>query len=107
MAVNKKTKKSKKVAGSDVSTDKKVEALLKKYGASSISYGLGTDSNVKRITSGVLGIDYILGMNLDGSGGAPMGRILEFYGPESSGKTALALFLLGRAQKSGQRCVLH
>jgi len=104
MAVNKKTKKSKSAKSTTDVKDTKREALMKKYGSENIVYGLSSDSNVKRITTGIIGIDHIFGINQDGTGGAPMGRIIEIYGPESSGKTALSLSILGNAQKMNQRC---
>jgi RecA/RadA recombinase len=48
-----------------------------------------------RISTGVMTLDYIL------SGGIPQGRIVEIYGPESSGKTSLGLSILAEAQKKG------
>src|ERR1700728_3986062 len=56
-----------------------------------------TDTDV--ISTGSLGLDIALGI-----GGLPRGRIVEIYGPESSGKTTLALHVLAEAQKSGGTC---
>ena len=59
---------------------------------------LGTD-NVKKvpaISTGALSIDLALGI-----GGIPKGRVVEIYGPESSGKTTLSLHVAAEAQKSG------
>ena len=53
------------------------------------------------ISTGCLTLDYALGV-----GGVPRGRIIEIYGPESSGKTTLALHILAEAQKRGGE-VLH
>ena len=68
------------------------------------SYGKGTvmrlgdrpDMNVDAIPTGSLALDAALGI-----GGVPKGRIIEIYGPESSGKTTLALHILAEAQKRG------
>ena len=68
------------------------------------SYGKGTvmrlgdrpDMNVEAIPTGSLALDAALGI-----GGVPKGRIIEIYGPESSGKTTLALHILAEAQKMG------
>ena len=68
------------------------------------SYGKGTvmrlgdrpDMNVEAIPTGSLALDAALGI-----GGVPKGRIIEIYGPESSGKTTLALHILAQAQKMG------
>jgi recombination protein RecA len=51
------------------------------------------------VPSGSLGLDLALGI-----GGLPRGRIIEIYGPESSGKTTLALHVIAQAQKSGGAC---
>ena len=68
------------------------------------SYGKGTvmrlgdrpDMNVEAIPTGSLALDAALGI-----GGVPKGRIIEIYGPESSGKTTLALHILAQCQKQG------
>ena len=68
------------------------------------SFGKGTvmrlgerpDMNVEAIPTGSLALDAALGI-----GGVPKGRIIEIYGPESSGKTTLALHILAQAQKQG------
>ncbi len=52
--------------------------------------------NIEAIPTGSLGVDLALGI-----GGVPKGRIIEIYGPESSGKTTLALHMVAEAQKSG------
>jgi len=55
--------------------------------------------NIKVISSGCLTLDYALG-----TGGIPRGRITEIYGPESSGKTTVALHVVAEAQKLGLTC---
>ncbi|HUB14836.1 MAG TPA: recombinase RecA [Acetobacteraceae bacterium] len=59
----------------------------------------GTDEQIEVIPSGSLGLDLALGI-----GGLPRGRIVEIYGPESSGKTTLALHAIAEAQKRGGTC---
>ena len=59
----------------------------------------GIDEQIEVIPSGSLGLDLALGI-----GGLPRGRILEVYGPESSGKTTLALHAIAEAQKRGGTC---
>ena len=54
------------------------------------------EMNVEAIPTGSLALDAALGI-----GGVPKGRIIEIYGPESSGKTTLALHILAEAQKRG------
>lgn len=56
---------------------------------------------VESISTGSLGLDIGLGI-----GGVPRGRIVEIYGPESSGKTTLALHILAEAQKKGGTCAM-
>ena len=58
-----------------------------------------SDEQIEVIPSGSLGLDLALGI-----GGLPRGRILEIYGPESSGKTTLALHAIAEAQKRGGTC---
>jgi recombination protein RecA len=59
----------------------------------------GGDEAIEVIPSGSLGLDLALGI-----GGLPRGRIVEIYGPESSGKTTLALHAIAEAQKRGGTC---
>jgi recombination protein RecA len=59
----------------------------------------GGDEQIEVIPSGSLGLDLALGV-----GGLPRGRIIEIYGPESSGKTTLALHAIAEAQRRGGTC---
>lgn len=59
----------------------------------------GAMAEIEAISSGSLGLDIALGI-----GGLPRGRIVEIYGPESSGKTTLALHVIAQAQKTGGSC---
>lgn len=86
-------------------TDDKKEQLLneavkqieKQYGKGSImKLGEHANVDVDAISTGSLAIDYALGV-----GGLPRGRIIEIYGPESSGKTTLALQCIAECQKGG------
>ena len=61
--------------------------------------GQDTKIDIEAISTGSLGIDIALGI-----GGLPKGRIVEIYGPESSGKTTLALSVIAQAQKKGGTC---
>lgn len=73
------------------------ENIFKDYGTGAIMR-LGDDpiENVEVISSGSIGLDAALGV-----GGFPRGRIIEIYGPESSGKTTLAIHAIAEAQKQG------
>ena len=70
------------------------------YGKGSImKLGQRTVMDVEAISTGSLSLDVALGI-----GGLPNGRIVEIYGPESSGKTTLALHVIAEAQKKGENC---
>ncbi len=74
-----------------------MQQIEKMYGKGSIMrYGAESTLNVESIPTGSLSLDLALGI-----GGLPRGRIVEIYGPESSGKTTLALHVLAEAQKMG------
>jgi len=89
--------------GSNVSNDKlkAIEAAMgqieKQFGKGSIMK-LGENSvlNFESISTGCLDLDIALGI-----GGVPRGRVVEIYGPESSGKTTVALHIVADAQKNG------
>jgi recombination protein RecA len=59
----------------------------------------GESVEIETVSTGSLGLDIALGI-----GGLPRGRIIEIYGPESSGKTTLALHVIAEAQKAGGTC---
>ncbi len=73
-----------------------LETIEKQYGKGSImKLGEGYGGDVETIPSGSLSLDIALG------GGIPRGRIIEVYGPESSGKTTLTLHAIAEAQRAG------
>ena len=77
-----------------------LKAIEKEYGKGSImKLGDRAEVSVDAIPSGSLALDQALGI-----GGYPKGRIIEIYGPESSGKTTLALHAIAECQKQGGRC---
>ncbi len=96
--------KDKKVTKTaSVANDKKeaiqtaMKNIEKMYGKGSIMrLGDQTNLNIEVIPTGSLALDLALGI-----GGVPKGRIIEIYGPESSGKTTLALHIVAQAQKAG------
>ena len=74
-----------------------LDKLDKTYGKGSVMrLGDTVQENVEAIPSGSLGLDIALGV-----GGYPRGRVIEIYGPESSGKTTLTLHAIAEAQKAG------
>lgn len=87
-----------------VQDEKKLQALRmatekieKTFGKGAImNMGANTVEDVSVIPSGSIGLDLALGV-----GGYPRGRIIEIYGPESSGKTTLAIHAIAEAQKAG------
>jgi recombination protein RecA len=81
--------------------DAAVSQIERAFGKGSIMrMGARTgDEQIEVIPSGSLGLDLAVGI-----GGLPRGRILEIYGPESSGKTTLALHVIAEAQKRGGTC---
>lgn len=77
--------------------DKVITRMEKQFGEGAVMV-LGADANldIDSIPTGALALDIALGI-----GGYPKGRIIEIYGPESSGKTTLALHMLAESQKLG------
>ena len=82
--------------------DMAMQHLEKDFGTGTIMR-LGDDAvqDVEVIPTGSIGLDYALGV-----GGLPRGRITEIYGPESSGKTTLAIHVIAEAQKMGGICAI-
>ena len=84
--------------------EQKLKALEATLGKIEKSFGKGTimklgDNPIEKvdtISTGSIGLDHALGV-----GGIPKGRVVEIYGPESSGKTTLALHIIAEAQKAG------
>ena len=77
--------------------DAAVSKIEKDFGKGSImKLGEMTDANVEAVSTGSIGLDIALGV-----GGIPKGRIVEIFGPESGGKTTLALHMIAEIQKNG------
>ena len=88
----------------DKEKGKALEAALSQieraYGKGSImKLGEGSVTQIESISTGSLGLDIALGI-----GGLPRGRVVEIYGPESSGKTTLTLHAIAESQKEGGVC---
>ena len=84
----------------DKALDAALSQIERAFGKGSIMrLGQNTNIDIEAISTGSLGIDIALGI-----GGLPKGRIIEIYGPESSGKTTLALSVIAQAQKKGGTC---
>ena len=102
MEKTKKTAAAKK--GATDSKDARMEALMAAMGRIEKDYGRGAVmkrgddavEDVEVVPTGSIGLNYALGV-----GGFPKGRIIEIFGPESSGKTTLALHAIAEAQKRG------
>lgn len=74
--------------------------IVKSYGKGSVmKLGQRPELDIEAIPTGSLGLDIALGI-----GGLPKGRIIEIFGPESSGKTTLTLHAIAEAQKKGGTC---
>ena len=77
--------------------DAAIAHIEKQYGKGAVmKLGKAPDFNVDAISTGSMTLDMALGI-----GGVPRGRIVEIYGPESSGKTTVALHVVAQAQKLG------
>jgi len=98
MAFTKKAPKEKKEMGADISDT--IRSIQTKFGEGSImKLGDAPKVDIDVIPTGSMGLDMALGV-----GGVPRGRIIEIFGPESSGKTTLALHIVAQAQKKGGVC---
>ncbi len=94
----KKEKKEPKVMGANI--DSTLDEIRTKFGDDSImKLGDKPRVDVNAISTGSIGLDAALGV-----GGLPRGRIIEIFGPESSGKTTLALHVVAEAQKLNGMC---
>lgn len=97
--IKKKEKKESKTVGESVLNDT-LRAIQTKFGEGSImKLGETPKVNINAIPTGSIGLDMALGV-----GGIPRGRIIEIFGPESSGKTTLSLHIVAEAQKLGGVC---
>lgn len=77
--------------------DAAISQIQKQFGKGSImKLGEATDTNVQTFPTGSLSLDIALGV-----GGLPRGRVVEIYGPESSGKTTVTLHMIAEVQKQG------
>ncbi|MBR3676013.1 MAG: recombinase RecA [Alphaproteobacteria bacterium] len=84
----------------DKALDAALSQIERAFGKGSIMrLGQNTNIDIEAVSTGSLGIDIALGI-----GGMPKGRIIEIYGPESSGKTTLALSVIAQSQKKGGTC---
>jgi recombination protein RecA len=97
----KKPKQTKTVGeGTDKDIDRAIAEIKTKFGDESImKLGDTPKVDVDAIPTGSIGVDWALGI-----GGLPRGRIIEIFGPESSGKTTLSLHAIAEAQKKGGVC---
>ncbi len=83
-----------------LSVEDTIKSIQTKFGEGAImKLGDKPKVDIGAISTGSIGLDWALGV-----GGVPKGRIIEIYGPESSGKTTLALHVVAEAQKKGGIC---
>ena len=99
-AKKKKTPEKKSVTAKQSSINDTIASIKTKFGDEAImTLGAEHKVNIDAISTGSLGLDAALGI-----GGMPRGRIIEIFGPESSGKTTLSLHVIAEAQKKGGVC---
>jgi recombination protein RecA len=98
MARTKKTDISEPDNTNELALDIVKSAITKQFGAGAVMHGTSSIPNVEFISSGCLSLNKALG------GGWAKGRIIEIYGPESSGKTTLTLHAIAEVQKAGEMC---
>ena len=97
MAVEKKQDEKKMDDKKQKALETALSQIEKQYGKGAIMrLGQNSSMNIEHISTGSLSLDIALGI-----GGLPRGRIIEIYGPESSGKTTLALHCIAEGQKDG------
>ena len=90
-------KETKKASGEKSKIDSVLDTIQEKYGEGTMmKLGDVPKVDVEAIPTGALSLDMALGI-----GGVPRGRVIEIYGPESSGKTTLTLHIVANAQKAG------
>ena len=93
-------KKTQEIKEKNKSLEAAISQIDQNFGKGSVMrLGQQEALDIEAISTGSLSLDLALGI-----GGLPKGRIIEIYGPESSGKTTLALQVVAEAQKSGGIC---
>ena len=86
--------------GTDKDIERALESIKTKFGDESIMMlGATPKVDINAVPTGSIGVDWALGI-----GGLPRGRIIEIFGPESSGKTTLSLHVIAEAQKKDGVC---
>lgn len=106
MAKDKAQEPEKEITGADKSKAEAIkiamQQITKQFGEGSIMTLAGDKvKKMDAVSTGAIGLDIALGV-----GGVPKGRIIEIYGPESSGKTTLAMHIMAEAQKAGGTAAL-
>ena len=99
---------SKKMSSTTINSDKlkalklTIDKLDKDFGKGSVMMmNERAEQELEVISTGSIGLDTALGV-----GGVPKGRVIEIYGPESSGKTTIAIHIIAEAQKKGGICAI-
>jgi recombination protein RecA len=85
----------------DKDLDKLMSDIDKDLGKGTVMLLGNKKQDVEAISTSSIGLDRALGI-----GGVPRGRIIEIYGPESSGKTTIAIHIIAEAQKKGIQCAI-